>query len=343
MKKIVILDIGYNTLGENKIFNPKFAYPISHTLLPLCFLVEEAKKTGIDFITPDIFLRDPESFSEYRVLLISQLTNTDTEKLLRFGAEPFLLLCLESPFIATRFYATLKKHTSLFKHSWLFIGMKSKVSKNTEFSAIFFPQFFTNKIFPQIPFKEKKLLAYIASNKEISGVLKIIVIKLLYGFEIKSLYSFRRKLLHHLSLKNNFDLYGKGWGEEKDYRIKKVYRGEVLHKVETLRKYKFTLCLENSVFPGYTTEKIFDAFFALSIPVYLGDPHISLSVPQNTFIDINNFKNLDELEDFLTSMCEQDYNKYIENIKLFLSSDAYKKFSHQEFAKKVISLIKTAE
>jgi len=42
------------------------------------------------------------------------------------------------------------------------------------------------------------------------------------------------------------------------------------NKVEFLKSYKFNLCPENSNYPGYVTEKIFDAISAGCIPIYWG-------------------------------------------------------------------------
>jgi alpha(1,3/1,4) fucosyltransferase len=43
-----------------------------------------------------------------------------------------------------------------------------------------------------------------------------------------------------------------------------------------LAQYKFTLALENEIFPGYQTEKLYDAMIANSLPVYVGNPHLSI-------------------------------------------------------------------
>lgn len=342
MEKVVIFDIGSPEIKNNQIFDRAFAYPISHTLLPLCYLYEEAKKTGITFITPDIFLNNPKSFSGKKVFLISHLINSGTEKIIKLGAIPLILLCQESPFIATRFYVNLRKYSELFKHSILFAGMKKSIHPKTHFITMYFPQFFSNKEFNVIPFREKKFITYIASNKSTNNFLKILIIKLLYGFGVKMIYPFRKKIIHFLSRRDDFDLYGKGWGSEKFDYIKRAYRGEVENKEEKLRKYKFVLCLENAVFPGNITEKIFDCFFALSVPVYLGAPDINKYIPKNTFINVSDFRSLDDLEKYLDSIDETTYNTYVENIKTFLKSDEYSKFSHQKFAETIINIIKSA-
>src|SRR6185295_7624870 len=39
-------------------------------------------------------------------------------------------------------------------------------------------------------------------------------------------------------------------------------------KIEFFRRYKFTLAIENSIWPGYETEKLVDPIYAGSIPIY---------------------------------------------------------------------------
>lgn len=342
MEKVVIFDIGDPKIKNNQLFDRAFAYPISHTLLPLCYLAEEAERAGITFITPDIFLDNPESFKGERVFLISHLVNSETEELIKLGVAPLILLCQESPFIATRFYANLRKHSALFKYSMLFPGMKKRVSNKTHFIPTLFPQFFSSEQFDVVPFNKKRFITYIASNKVVKNFFKITLIKLLYGFDVKMIYPFRKKIIRFLSHRDDFDLYGKGWGSEISPFIKKVYRGEVVDKEKKLREYKFVLCLENAIFPGNITEKIFDCFFAGSVPVYFGAPDIEKYIPLNTFIDMREFKTLTEVESYLDSIDETAYNSYTKNIKTFLSSDEYKKFSHEKFAETVINLIKSS-
>ena len=50
--------------------------------------------------------------------------------------------------------------------------------------------------------------------------------------------------------------------------------GAVKDKIEWLRGYKFNICFENSSYPGYLTEKLFDSYMAGCIPVYWGDSSI---------------------------------------------------------------------
>lgn len=50
--------------------------------------------------------------------------------------------------------------------------------------------------------------------------------------------------------------------------------GPVKDKIGFCRGYKFNIAFENSAYPGYTTEKIMEAYAAESVPIYFGNPTI---------------------------------------------------------------------
>ena len=52
-------------------------------------------------------------------------------------------------------------------------------------------------------------------------------------------------------------------------------------------RYKFIFCFENSITNGYITEKIFNAFFARSIPIYSGPKNKQQYFNKNAFIDVD--------------------------------------------------------
>ena len=54
--------------------------------------------------------------------------------------------------------------------------------------------------------------------------------------------------------------------------------GPVTDKIAWLKNYKFNICFENSSYPGYLTEKLFDAFAAGCIPIYWGDTSLRCGV-----------------------------------------------------------------
>ena len=95
--------------------------------------------------------------------------------------------------------------------------------------------------------------------------------------------------------------------------IDTIYSGDRWSvKKQFLSDYKFTIAFENDVFPGYQTEKFYDAAKADSIPVYCGDPLIGEIFNKNSFIntlDIIPVKN-ETAKNFLQEISHYDFNDY---------------------------------
>lgn len=131
-----------------------------------------------------------------------------------------------------------------------------------------------------------------------------------------------------------FDLYGAGWPRRKSYK------GEVAHKKDILKNYRFSICYENSSqYEGYVTEKIFDCFVAGCVPVYWGAPDIEKYIPSDCFIDKRQFVSLGELYQFLATMKRDVYEKYLSNIRSFLSSPAAYRYSIDYFVDRFFAVI----
>lgn len=64
-------------------------------------------------------------------------------------------------------------------------------------------------------------------------------------------------------------------------------------KYEALRNYRFNLCFENSIFPGYYTEKTLQAWVAGCIPLYFSDPFFSVDFNPNAMINRMSFRTLE--------------------------------------------------
>tara|TARA_Y100000389_G_scaffold189103_1_gene212452 strand:- start:850 stop:1878 length:1029 start_codon:yes stop_codon:yes gene_type:complete len=113
----------------------------------------------------------------------------------------------------------------------------------------------------------------------------------------------------------------------------KNYKGEFFgKKQDLLKKYKFSICVENAkYYPGYLTEKIFHCFFSLTVPIYLGSDNITDHIPPECFIDMRKFKNYESLYKYLKEMDEKEYLQYQNSIKNFLSSKKFKPFSLKHY------------
>ena len=181
--------------------------------------------------------------------------------------------------------------------------------------------------------------------------------------QVSELYTERLRLLEHFSRSDSIDLYGVGWdrmpfrvGERRTpqqlvrvYRIvrehvpfmrnhpyedliRRVYRGAVESKAETMSRYTFAITYENMVLDGWINEKIFDAFVVGTIPIYLGAPDVTEYIPEDCFIDPRRFSDYFGLEAFLRSLGPREIATYRENAKDFLASERFRPFSKAAFA-----------
>lgn len=89
-------------------------------------------------------------------------------------------------------------------------------------------------------------------------------------------------------------------------RYKNNVGGPVSDKLEFERKHKFSICCENSSSPGYTTEKLYQAFAAQTVPIYWGDPEVCKVFNPKAFIYVNEFGSLDEVVDRVKSLDNDD-------------------------------------
>jgi hypothetical protein len=162
-----------------------------------------------------------------------------------------------------------------------------------------------------------------------------------------NLYLERLKAISYFSQYDDFDLYGKGWDKlsknterQIGNQINKVWKeSSLISKEQILSNYRFYLCYENTEFPGYLTEKIFDCFFSGVIPVYLGDPEIKMRIPKETFIDVRDFSSFQELDNYLRSMTTSVANDYLEAAREFINSDKFFAFTADNLKKTIVSTI----
>lgn len=72
--------------------------------------------------------------------------------------------------------------------------------------------------------------------------------------------------------------------------IDTLYKGNFWErKRQFLGEYKFTIAFENYVYPGYQTEKLYDAMQANSIPIYCGDPDVGTIFNTDSFINATDY------------------------------------------------------
>jgi hypothetical protein len=136
---------------------------------------------------------------------------------------------------------------------------------------------------------------------EKSKVLSSICSNSTYTEGQKKRYAFVNKIIGHF--KDEINAYGRGY----DY---------VIDKFDGLAPYKYSIAIENSVFPDYWTEKIMDCYLSLTMPIYYGCPNIYDFFPKESLIaiDINDYKN--SILTIEQAIEEKYYEKYFEQIAI---------------------------
>jgi hypothetical protein len=85
-------------------------------------------------------------------------------------------------------------------------------------------------------------------------------------------------------------------------------------KFAVLPEYKFCLCPENSVYDGYVTEKLVDAYAGGCVPIYSGDMALDEDFNEFAFLNYYDIGNMDELVRSIKAWDEEDkeYKKLYE-------------------------------
>lgn len=85
-------------------------------------------------------------------------------------------------------------------------------------------------------------------------------------------------------------------------------------KVDFQAKSKFTLCFESTKNEGFTTEKIIDAFYAGTIPVYYGSSTVKDIINPKAYIDVSDYKTMDEAIERIKQL-DNDDELYMEMMR----------------------------
>ena len=128
------------------------------------------------------------------------------------------------------------------------------------------------------------------------------------------------------------DVYGAGW----DNSLGSSYKGELPFaslclnganirisnnvdesKYVGLKDYSYSVCLENSCYDGYFTEKITDCLLSWTIPIYFGCTNISNYFPKNSYIwlDINDPNSIDKLNEIIKTPISEENIKAMEEAR----------------------------
>ncbi len=235
-----------------------------------------------------------------------------------------ILLVFESPIVNPFNHLSILKY--FFKKIFTWDGTKVD---NIKYFKFFIPQISPKTNLSILSYEKKKNITAILSNKT-----SLILFKLISPYKT-SLYNKRVSLFKYLDDSREFWLYGNGWNRAARFSFVerilgfykfKSYVGEVKQpdKYNVIRKYRYYIAFENTVAPGYITEKIFDALKSHVVPIYYGAKNISEFIPLKSFVDASKFKNNESLIKFIKNVNKIEYNNMVKVGSNFLKSEIKK-------------------
>lgn len=260
-----------------------------------------------------------------RLHLYPRIEGKETEKLIFYNLTPrycqkcdlsklpkekLILFMWEPPVVLRKMY-----RSKILDHFSKVYTWDDDLVDNQKFFKFYYPVL--QQMLPDLPsFEDRKLCTLVSSDLASTHPLE--------------LYSERKKAIEYFEKvqEPGFEFYGRKWPEG----VYKSYRGECPDKLQTIKKYRFSICYENMRdVKGYVTEKIFDCFAAGSIPVYWGASNVTDTIPKGCFIDRRDFSSYDELYAHLKAMTKEEYNGYLDRINAFLKSDEARFYSLENF------------
>ena len=116
-------------------------------------------------------------------------------------------------------------------------------------------------------------------------------------------YNTRFNMVNLLNTYKQVDCYGK-------IHNNKLPDGEK-YKMDIISNYKFNICFENSIYPGYFTEKLLHAKIAGCIPIYYSDKSYSEDFNKKCCINLIDLNDQSELIEYIKEV-DSDINLYNE-------------------------------
>lgn len=331
-------------------------------------LYEIAKKNNIKVASADVALKaiEQKKWEVSDIYLIDEMYSTIGCQLLKLGCKPFAIVCGESSLYAADFYDNIEKCS---KHFSVRLGFGFKSTSKIDLCEPFrFPSYYLDDLEIVGRWSDRKKLVFIASNKYLSNKFFLALpFKLLNFFrqlktQFKNISSFsfcealecslldkRLEAIAYFLGQSSIEIYGSNWNDLSNLpavwskrnftNLSKAYLGLCDNKIKTLSKYKFNICFENIAQDYYVTEKIIDCFVAGTIPIYLGAPNIREIIPHEAFINLRDFKTLDDLDAYLNAITESQAIDMINAGRVYLNSKKGRLHSYEQFAENIIEVV----
>lgn len=183
--------------------------------------------------------------------------------------------------------------------------------------------------------KYDKSIGMILANRSNNEVYEI------NGIKLKRLDYMRKEIVLAL---DNVTVHGQGWDEIKNHTYVKVENitnrmNDDVDIYQFNSKFNFTIIIENCDGKNYVSEKIYDSWAAGCIPIYYGvNEGNKIQLPRDCYIDVKDYKDYNELSNYIRNLSKNDIDNYYENIskKIF---NILESVSPNKLCEKIVELI----
>lgn len=147
----------------------------------------------------------------------------------------------------------------------------------------------------------------------------------------------RSDIAHHLLSENMVDIYGQGWPKGISIEDSR-FTDRHTRKKDILTNYNFNLCFENTVYPKYITEKIWESIENYCLPIYYGGSKSSIYeiFPRKSFIDYSEIENPKKLTTLIKNMTEEEFIERLNVCLIVYNSFCEKSDGYWQYTRKTM-------
>jgi hypothetical protein len=117
---------------------------------------------------------------------------------------------------------------------------------------------------------------------------------------IGNAHPMRTRAIQELAKLGDVEVFGKSVGRP------------VKYKAEIASEFKYMICFENDLYPGYVTEKALDAYHSGTVPLYWGDFGTSDTINRSAVLNLADYQSLNEFVDSVSQISESTYKELYE-------------------------------
>lgn len=134
----------------------------------------------------------------------------------------------------------------------------------------------------------------------------------------------------------NFDIFGEGWDLQAETR-QACFGIPRVATIEYCGNYRYYFAFENhSGEHSLISERIWDALWGDTVPVYYGNKNLHRYIPKECFINASSFDGPKQMLDWLVRAPESEWGRYREAGREFIRSSGVDKYLPDAFAEEFL-------